>query len=282
MGQTESGEPDLGYHVLQVAPNSPGEKAGLVPYFDFVVGVNEHSLKKEENRLLEKTLKESVGEEVTLVVWSSRSDAYRKVKVIPSDSWGGAGVAGISIRFCPFYNATAHVWHVLEVHPNSPGSEAGLEAQTDYIVGTTDIIFNNPDDFYTLVKGCIGKSLSLYVYSSKTSRVRLVSITPRHWGGNGYLGCEVGYGYLHQIPSPHKDQPNTNSTYTHAPLQPSALAHEPRTSTFTVHSPPAGIGNKTYECVAELSSSGKLATSEFMEAEKLALPLQNGDINGFK
>lgn len=32
----------------------------------------------------------------------------------PSDSWGGAGVAGLSIRFHDIASATEHVWHVLE------------------------------------------------------------------------------------------------------------------------------------------------------------------------
>jgi len=230
MGQTESG-PEVGYHVLQVAPNSPGEKAGLIPYFDFVVSVNEQMLDKED-KLLENTLKDSVDKEVKLLVYSSRYEQYRIVKVMPSDSWGGAGVAGISIRFCSYANAMAHVWHILDVYPKSPASNAGLEAHTDYIVGG-DVLFNSSEDFYTLIRGSIGKSVPLYVYSSKTNRVRLVEIEPnRTWGGNGCLGCDVGYGYIHRIPSPPIEEvslpqsiPNVNPMINLSPI--TTVVHTP-------------------------------------------------------
>lgn len=242
MGQTESG-PELGYHVLQVAPNSPGERAGLVPYFDFIVSVNGHMLDKED-RLLENTLRDSVGKEVDLLVYSSRYEQYRKVKVIPSDTWGGAGVAGISIRFCSYSNATAHVWHILDVYPNSPASIAGLEPHTDYIVGTVDLLFNSSEDFYTLVRGSIGKSVPLYVYSSKTNRVRLVDIQPnRTWGGNGCLGCDVGYGYIHRIPSPPLEEnplppPSTTPKPTSSiPLNPTPISTVIHTSSALSLSP---------------------------------------------
>jgi len=240
MGQTESG-PELGYHVLQVAPNSPGERAGLVPYFDFIVSVNGHMLDKED-KLLENTLKDSVGKEVDLLVYSSRYEQYRKVKVIPSDTWGGAGVAGISIRFCSFSNATAHVWHILDVYPNSPASIACLEPHTDYIVGTVDLLFNSSEDFYTLVRGSIGKSVPLYVYSSKTNRVRLVDIQPnRTWGGNGCLGCDVGYGYIHRIPSPPLEETPPPQSITpkptSIPLNPTPISTVIHTSSALSPSP---------------------------------------------
>jgi len=205
MGNTAPTRPEFGYHILQVAPNSPGDVAGLVPYFDFIVSVNGTHLDKEDKRL-ETALKENVEKEVTLVVYSNRTENWRKVVVVPSNSWGGAGVAGISIRFCSFEKAMEHVWHVLTVYDNGPASAAGFEPFTDYIVGTPDLIFNDSEDLYTLVRNSINQSVPLYVYSAKTTRVRLVNIVPnRDWGGTGCLGCEVGYGYLHKIPTSFPD-----------------------------------------------------------------------------
>jgi hypothetical protein len=38
---------------------------------------------------------------------------------------------------------------------------------------------------------------------------RPVDITPsRHWGGQGALGCTLGYGALHKIPAPLEEPPN--------------------------------------------------------------------------
>eukprot|EP01123_Difflugia_compressa_P012311 TRINITY_DN5212_c0_g1_i2.p1 TRINITY_DN5212_c0_g1~~TRINITY_DN5212_c0_g1_i2.p1 ORF type:complete len:274 (-),score=33.70 TRINITY_DN5212_c0_g1_i2:46-846(-) len=259
MGQTESA-PDLGYHVLQVAPNSPGEKAGLVPYFDFIVSVNEQPLKKED-KILENTLNESIGELVHLYVFNNRTETYRKVVVQPSKTWGGAGVAGISIRFCTYYNATSYVWHVLDVHPNSPAAEAGLEPHTDYIVGTIDIVFNSGEDFYTFINVSIGKVVPLYVFSSQTNRVRLVSITPnRIWGGNGCLGCDVGYGYLHRIPSPPQLQPSQQQLLQEY--------QQPQQSNIveSVH--------LTTVPLSKISTSPIIEPNEFSETEKLAQSLQ--------
>ena len=42
-----------GYHVLRVQPNSPGEKAGLEPFFDFIVMVEEERLDRDDDKLKE-------------------------------------------------------------------------------------------------------------------------------------------------------------------------------------------------------------------------------------
>lgn len=64
-----------------------------------------------------------------------------------------------------------------DVHDNGPAAEAGFEAYTDYIVGTPDLIFNDSEDLYNLIRNSIEQSVPLYVYSSKTNQVRLVSIS---------------------------------------------------------------------------------------------------------
>jgi len=39
------------------------------------------------------------------------------------------------------------------------------------------------------------------VYNTISNVIRLVNITPNsNWGGEGSIGCNVGYGYLHRIP----------------------------------------------------------------------------------
>ena len=43
--------------------------------------------------------------------------------------------------------------------------------------------------------------LKLYVYNIEVDSVREVTLTPNSsWGGEGCLGCNIGYGYLHRIP----------------------------------------------------------------------------------
>eukprot|EP01121_Diplochlamys_sp_Union-15-3_P017606 TRINITY_DN6231_c0_g1_i4.p1 TRINITY_DN6231_c0_g1~~TRINITY_DN6231_c0_g1_i4.p1 ORF type:complete len:231 (-),score=43.62 TRINITY_DN6231_c0_g1_i4:242-934(-) len=201
MGSTES-VPEVGYHVLQVAPNSPGSRAGLVAFFDFIVSANEQPL-NEDSTLLD-ILRENLSDEVRMKVYNTREGTTRDVKIIPSNSWGGAGFAGISVRFCSLSQTNEHVWHVLNVHSRSPAEAAGLESYTDYIVGTPEIVFNDQEDFYAFVRAKENTSIPFYVYSTMTDTVRLVTIVPNSkWGGNGSLGCDVGYGYLHKIPTKH-------------------------------------------------------------------------------
>lgn len=77
-----------------------------------------------------------------LRVYSSKTQQFRDVTLIPSDNWGGQGLLGLSIRYCSFKGANESVWHVLEVHPGSPAAMAGLQPFTDYIIGT-DVLMSD-------------------------------------------------------------------------------------------------------------------------------------------
>ena len=77
---------------------------------------------------------------------------------------------------------------------------AGLRQFTDYIIGA-DSILSEQEDLFTLIESNEGKPLKLYVYNSETDASREVVLTPNSaWGGDGSLGCGIGYGYLHRIP----------------------------------------------------------------------------------
>eukprot|EP01126_Amoeba_proteus_P017856 TRINITY_DN187_c0_g1_i6.p1 TRINITY_DN187_c0_g1~~TRINITY_DN187_c0_g1_i6.p1 ORF type:complete len:252 (-),score=47.43 TRINITY_DN187_c0_g1_i6:241-996(-) len=199
---SDTKNPREGYHILQVAFNSPGERAGLQPYFDFVIEVNGQRVTKEGKILESALVPENVGKEQKLLVYNTRLEIQREVILLPSDSWGGAGLAGISIRYHNIEQATEFIWRILEVYSNSPAAIAGLEAFDDYIVGSPDIIFNSHDHFFSYIRSSIDVSVSLYVYSKRTTRVRLISLLPsKDWGGEGILGCNVGVGYIHRIPT---------------------------------------------------------------------------------
>uniref|UniRef100_A0A673A5F7 Golgi reassembly stacking protein 2 n=1 Tax=Sphaeramia orbicularis TaxID=375764 RepID=A0A673A5F7_9TELE len=189
-----------GYHVLRVQENSPGHRAGLEPFFDFIVSINNTRLNKD-NDTLKDLLKASVEKPVKMLVYSSKTLELRESTVTPSNLWGGQGLLGVSIRFCSFEGANENVWHVLEVEPNSPAALAGLRPHTDYIIGA-DTVMNESEDLFSLIESHEGKGLKLYVYNTDTDNCREVVITPNSsWGGEGSLGCGIGYGYLHRIPT---------------------------------------------------------------------------------
>ncbi|XP_041936502.1 Golgi reassembly-stacking protein 2 isoform X1 [Alosa sapidissima] len=210
-----------GYHVLRVQENSPGHRAGLEPFFDFIVSINNTRLNKD-NDTLKDLLKANVEKPVKMLVYSSKTLELRETTVTPSNMWGGQGLLGVSIRFCSFEGANENVWHVLEVEPNSPAALAGLRPHTDYIIGA-DTVMNESEDLFSLIETHEGKGLKLYVYNTDTDNCREVVITPNSaWGGEGSLGCGIGYGYLHRIPTRPFEEGKKISFPGHVPTEPSS------------------------------------------------------------
>ncbi|OXU17945.1 hypothetical protein TSAR_014069 [Trichomalopsis sarcophagae] len=188
-----------GYHVLRVQDGSPGQKAGLEAFFDFIVSIGNTRL-DQDNDTLKELLKAGVDKELLITVYSSKTQSVRQTTIMPSMTWGGQGLLGVSIRFCSFEGANENVWHVLEVHPSSPAELAGLRPFTDYIIGA-DSVLHESEDLFTLIEAHESRPLKLYVYNIDDDSCREVTITPNNtWGGEGSLGCGIGYGYLHRIP----------------------------------------------------------------------------------
>ncbi|GAB0096956.1 Golgi reassembly-stacking protein 2 [Sergentomyia squamirostris] len=188
-----------GYHVLRVQSNSPGEKAGLEAFFDFIVAIGNTRL-DQDNDTLKELLKMNVEKEIKMCVYSSKFQTVREVAITPSALWGGTGLLGVSIRFCSFEGVNENVWHILEVHPSSPAEEAGLRSFSDYIIGA-DSVLHESEDLFTLIESHEGRPLKMYVYNTDDDACREVTIKPHSkWGGEGSLGCGIGYGYLHRIP----------------------------------------------------------------------------------
>ena len=203
MGAEQSSVPGGGtesFHVLRVQENSPGAKAGLEAYFDFIVAVEGTRLNKDDSTL-RNMLQSNENKPLKMTVYNSKRNDSRVVELTPTSLWGGNGLLGVSIRFCSFQGANENVWHVLEVMPGSPAAIAGLQSDVDFIIGS-EVMLSDGDDFFALVESHDGKPLKLFVYNTVTDGCREIEITPNsNWGGEGALGCGIGYGYLHRIPS---------------------------------------------------------------------------------
>ncbi|KAF9099255.1 Golgi reassembly-stacking protein 2 [Mortierella sp. GBA35] len=217
MGNSTSGDRGRyrhGYHVLMVKENSPASRAGLRPYFDYIMGINGIRLNKEDS-VLRDQMELSEDRPVILDIYSTREQALRKVELPPAQKWdnGKDGYIGCSIRFCLFDTISDVVWHILDVAPGSPAEQAGLCSNSDYVIGTPLGIMRGERDLYDLVEDYIADELPLHVYNANTNEVREVIIIPREdWGGQGLLGCDVGFGYLHRLPKQDPSQIQTNGT----------------------------------------------------------------------
>jgi len=215
-----------GYHVLRVQDNSPGSDAGLEAFFDFIVAIGKTRL-DQDNDTLKDLLKVNMEKEIVMTVYSSKTKQIREVQITPSAHWGGQGLLGISIRFCSFEGANENVWHILDVKPTSPAEAAGLRPFTDYIIGA-DSVLHESEDLFTLIEAHEARPLKLYVYNTETDHCREVTITPNGaWGGEGSLGCGIGYGYLHRIPI--EDIPHQPTVPQQQPVSPAAMGGVPTT-----------------------------------------------------
>ncbi len=167
-----------------------------------------------------KSLEEREGTQVILNVWNSKRQQLRQVSLVPSRQWSSQpssstingtsseatsqpSLLGLSLRLCNPSQALSHVWHILEILEGSPAESAGLVPFGDFVIGWPGGVLSSEGDFYELVEAHTDRALRLYVYNSDYDHTREVIIVPnREWGGEGLLGCGVGYGLLHRIPKP--------------------------------------------------------------------------------
>lgn len=268
MGNAESssvpGGGSNGYHVLRVQDNSPGQLAGLEPFFDFIVAVGNQRLDQDDESF-KQTLGNSVDKPLELTVFNSKSQTVRQTQIIPSNSWGGQGILGISIRFCSFDGANQNVWHIVSVQPKSPSDLAGLQADSDYVLGAESVL-QQADDLIALVQANVGKPVKLYVYNVNSDTVREVSLTPNDaWGGEGCLGCDIGYGYLHRIPTSIDRAPPSN-----IPVQPQTTLPSAVPSSIAQ---PGFTGIPQLDKVNASSASALPQTHNFPDPSEFAVPL---------
>ncbi|KAG8745325.1 hypothetical protein FRC10_008342 [Ceratobasidium sp. 414] len=198
-------------HVLRVAPGSPAADTDITPFFDFVVGVQGmEGIADVDAASLERVVEAREGTEVQLVVWSSKVQQARIVSLTPSRKWTSLlppppdakpSLLGLSMRLCTPEFSLDNVWHILDVHEGSPAESAGLVPYGDYIIGYSGGVLERESDFYELVEAHVDRPLRVYVYSHDFDNLREVVLVPnRMWGGQGLLGCGVGFGLLHRIP----------------------------------------------------------------------------------
>jgi hypothetical protein len=94
------------------------------------------------------------------------------------------------------------------VAPNSPADVAGLLPYGDYVIGSPEGLVRGESGLGELVEDFLNRPLRLIVYNHEYDVTRPVTITPsRGWGGEGALGCVLGFGALHRIPPSLEEPP---------------------------------------------------------------------------
>ncbi|KAK5116941.1 hypothetical protein LTR62_006662 [Meristemomyces frigidus] len=198
VSQTSSGT--TSGHGFQVLRNTNTDLP-LEPWFDFIIGVNNRTIDSPDPNLFATEIRNCAGSTISLGVYGTKGRAVREIYVPIPPAPGGKGL-GVSLQWAAL-GSTQDVWHVLDVMPNSPADVAGLLPYGDYVLGSPDGSFTGSSGLNGLIDQLTDRSLRLFVYNHEYDVTRTVTITPsRNWGGEGALGCVLGYGALHRIPAP--------------------------------------------------------------------------------
>ncbi|KAL0939115.1 GRASP55/65 family protein [Colletotrichum truncatum] len=193
--QQNNREGSFGFQVLR----NTNLELHVDPWFDFIIGINGRPIDNPDPRLFAQEVRNCAGGTVLLGLWSAKGQRTRELHApVPHDT----ASLGLSLQWTPLAVA-ANIWHVLDVASNSPADTAGLLPYGDYILGSPEGALHGEGGLSELVEDHIGRPLRLYVYNNEYDVTREVTIQPtREWGGEGALGCVLGYGALHRLPPP--------------------------------------------------------------------------------
>ena len=199
----------FGYRVLKVAANSPAQRAGIVCFFDFLVGVKLQSGQVVEfNQEVDNfftTITENEDKPLTFIVYNMFFKSTREILLTPTKKWPQSdSLLGIMIRKENYVDAGERVLRIMKVMGNSPAEAAGLLAEEDYLLGIINFAYKDLNDlcsFLDLLAECDIKTLEMCIYNRETQKIRYVFLLPnKDWGGGGYIGAEFGTGFLNRMP----------------------------------------------------------------------------------
>jgi hypothetical protein len=185
---------------FQVLRNNDTNLA-LEPWFDFIIGINGRNIDNPDASLFVTEVRNCAGSTISLGVYGAKGQSVREMYVSVPHDVAQKGL-GLALQWSPL-NMTDDVWHILDVMPNSPADVAGLLPYGDYVIGSPDGTLRGDAGLGNLVEHFMEQPLRLWVYNHEYDVTRMITITPsKNWGGDGALGCVLGYGALHRVPAP--------------------------------------------------------------------------------
>lgn len=225
----------------------------LQSYFDYIVGVNDEPVPLVSNQhgyfypdyaRLVQFLNEQGGSSIKLNVWSAKGGTYREeyMTVRAKDETHMEDVSlssavsrpaertfqplGFKVQWSPLVAAT-FTYHVLNLNlDQGPAARAGLLPDEDYIIGCQDGLLATGGEtlLQDIVRSRANHDLVLYVYNKIHDCVRPLTV---HIGSDGRLGCNVGYGFLHRIPTTQSESQTESHGLSQAQAEYQEQTHTP-------------------------------------------------------
>ena len=188
----------IGYRVMEIKPNSPAVGIDVEPMLDFLLYPPPETSTSVPS--FSEYIKSNENKEVELTFFNIAPQKTRKCKITPQ-KWEGEGLLGFIVNQEDYKAANSRVIRVLDFSLKSPLYKADFQPNTDYIIGTTNFIFDDNEEFIHYIGRNENKPIKLFVYSSKDYKVRTLTLVPdSKWGGAGLLGGNIGFGHVHSLP----------------------------------------------------------------------------------
>jgi hypothetical protein len=127
-----------GKRVLQVQPGSPAAQAGLVPWLDYIVGLEGKYFLGNDSEGI--TTGMEPGKKYKFQVYNCKTNSIRDCSILPTKNTEGKLFLGLKISAwqTPDVECLDKSIRVISVTRRSPAFEGGLEPETDYLLGTCE------------------------------------------------------------------------------------------------------------------------------------------------
>ncbi|KAI9756379.1 MAG: hypothetical protein M4579_003883 [Chaenotheca gracillima] len=103
------------WHILDVAPDSPADQAGLLPYADYIIGTPEGIVRGESG--LGELVEDHISRPLDLYIHNHEYNLTRLLTITPSRHWGGSGLLGCVLGYGALHRLPAP----LNEPPQAPG-----------------------------------------------------------------------------------------------------------------------------------------------------------------
>lgn len=201
-----------GFRIYNLIKDSPLDKHGVHLVSDFILPPKEL---ENSSKPFCDWVTENAGKVISLTIYSLTDRKFNTVKLKANDLHSKEGVLGASVKYECWYTAHKNVLRVLKVVEKSfADSILGLKEHEDFIVavepeGSKIISLNEEDkDPLTILSETIHsygeKECTFYIFNEKTKARKVKAKISK----NFVLGCDVGYGKLHEFPVEEKPKKN--------------------------------------------------------------------------
>ncbi|CAK9294412.1 unnamed protein product [Gordionus sp. m RMFG-2023] len=125
------------WHVMDVEPNSPAQRAGLISDSDYIIGADTMLYEADD---FYNVIESHEGRPLKLFVYNVKCDECREVMITPDKNWGGKGSLGCGIGYGYLHRIP---YQEIKRHPIDPALREKAQIRNNEVFeGNLDLSLN--------------------------------------------------------------------------------------------------------------------------------------------